>query len=77
MTPFCQVIQTRQCPQAPPGAVFIHPGCENSVLAGNATIAREIVTQLPDVDCIIAPYGSGALVTGIACGVRHPYCVQI
>jgi len=25
---------------------------------------------LPDVDCVIAPYGSGGLVTGIACGMK-------
>ena len=64
------IIETHVCPQAPEGSVFIHPGAENSVLAGNATIAKEIVEDLPDVDCIVAPYGSGALVTGIACGVR-------
>ena len=63
-------IETHQCPQAPAGARFIHPGAENSVLAGNATIALEILEDLPDVDAIIAPYGSGALCTGIACGVR-------
>jgi len=48
----------------------VHPGAENAVLAGNATIALEIIDEMPDIDCIVAPYGSGALVTGIACGVR-------
>ena len=66
-----EIIETHQCPQAPEGAVFIHPGAENAVLAGNATIAREIVEDLPDVDCIVAPYGSGALCTGIACGIKE------
>lgn len=66
-----EIIETHLCPQAPEGAVFIHPGAENSVLAGNATIAREIVEDLPDVDCIVAPYGSGALCTGIACGIKE------
>ena len=65
-----KVIESHECPQAPVGSVFIHPGAENSVLAGNATVAMEIVEDLPDVDCIVAPYGSGALVTGIACGIR-------
>lgn len=63
-------METHHCPQAPQGSVFIHPGAENAILAGNATIAREIVEDLPDVDCIVAPYGSGALVTGIACGIK-------
>jgi len=64
------VIESHECPQAPQGSVFIHPGAENACLAGNATIAREIFEDLPDVDCIVAPYGSGALVTGVACGIR-------
>ena len=66
-----QILETRACPQAPAGAVFIHPGCENAVLAGNATVAAEILDELPDVDAIVAPYGSGALCVGIACGVRE------
>ena len=65
-----EVIESHECPQAPEGAFFIHPGAENSVLAGNATIALEICEDLPDVDCIVVPYGSGALCTGVACGVR-------
>lgn len=64
------IIESHKCPQAPKGAVFIHPGAENSVLAGNATIALEICEDLPDVDCVVVPYGSGAVATGIACGVR-------
>merc|ERR1711892_26493 len=66
-----EIIETHQCPQAPQGAVFIHPGAENDVLPGNATIAREIVEDLPDVDCIVVPYGSGAVCTGIACGIKE------
>ena len=65
-----KIIESHKCPQAPEGSIFIHPGAENAVLAGNATVAKEIVDDLPDVDCIVAPYGSGALVTGIACGIR-------
>jgi len=64
-----EIIKTHKCPQAP-GAHFIHPGAENAVLAGNATIALEIIQDLEDVDCIVVPYGSGAVCTGIACGVR-------
>lgn len=40
------------------------------MLAGNASIAVEILADLPSVDCIVAPYGSGALCTGIAAGVE-------
>ena len=64
-----EMIETHTCPLAP-DAFFIHPGAESAVLSGNATIAAEILEDLHDADCIVAPYGSGALVTGIACGVR-------
>ena len=64
-----EIIESHRCPQAP-GAVFIHPGAENAVLAGNATVAAEILEELPDVDTVVAPYGSGALCVGIACGVK-------
>ena len=63
------MIESHSCPLAPE-SVFIHPGAETSVLAGNATIAAEIAEDLPDCDCIIGPYGSGAMITGVACGVR-------
>ena len=64
------MITTHECHQKP-DAIFIHPGCEEAALAGNATIALEIVEELPDVDCIVVPYGSGSVCTGVACGVRE------
>lgn len=69
-----KIIETHDCTHVEEmkitNSIFVHPGAENSVLAGNATIALEVLDEMPDIDCIIAPYGSGALVTGIACGVR-------
>lgn len=65
-----EIIETHDCPRAPKGSIFIHPGAEQSVIAGNATIALEICQDLPEVDCIVVPYGTGALCAGIACGVR-------
>ena len=64
------MITTHECVHAPE-AIFIHPGAEDAALAGNATIALEIVEELPDVDCIVVPYGSGSVCTGIACGIRE------
>jgi threonine dehydratase len=49
---------------------FIHPGADPAVIAGNATIGLEILEQLPDVDTILVPYGSGGLACGIACAAR-------
>ncbi len=49
---------------------FIHPGADPAVIAGNATIGLEIVEDLPDVDAVLVPYGSGGLASGIACAVH-------
>jgi threonine dehydratase len=49
---------------------FIHPGADPAVMAGNGTIGLEIVADLPDVDAIFVPYGSGGLACGIACAAR-------
>ncbi len=49
---------------------FIHPGADPNVVAGNATIGLEIVEDLPDVDAVLVPYGSGGLSSGIACAVH-------
>ena len=52
-----------------PGA-FIHPVENNDVMAGNGTIALEIVEDLPDVDTVVVPFGGGGLISGIGAGLR-------
>ncbi len=48
------------------GYTFIHPFDDEDVIAGQGTIALEIVDQLPDLDAIIVPIGGGGLIAGIA-----------
>ena len=48
------------------GYTFIHPFDDEDVIAGQGTIALEIVDQLPDLDAIIVPIGGGGLISGIA-----------
>jgi threonine dehydratase len=45
---------------------FVHPFADPDVMAGNGTIALEILEELPDVDTVIVPYGGGGLSCGIA-----------
>jgi threonine dehydratase len=49
---------------------FIHPVADRAVMAGNGTIALEIVEDLPDVDAVLVPFGGGGLVTGIGTVMR-------
>jgi len=48
------------------GAVFIHPFDHPDVIAGQGTVALEILEQCPDVATIVTPVGGGGLVSGIA-----------
>lgn len=48
---------------------FVHPFDDDQFIAGNGTMALEILEDLPDVDAIIAPLGGGGLVAGIAAAV--------
>ena len=49
---------------------FIHPVSDRRVMAGNGTVGLEILTDLPDVDAVLVPFGGGGLSTGIATAVR-------
>ena len=47
------------------GAVLIHPFDHPDVVAGQGTIALEIVEQVPDVATVIVPGGGGGLAAGV------------
>lgn len=47
-------------------ALLVHPFSDGAVMAGNGTIALEILEDLPDVDAVIVPWGGGGLTCGIA-----------
>lgn len=46
--------------------LFIHPVADRAVMAGNGTVALEILEDLPDVDTVLVPIGGGGLSSGIA-----------
>ncbi len=55
---------------------FVHAFDDPQVMAGNATIALEVLEELPDVDAIVTPWGGGGLTCGVAVAVRElrPHC---
>ncbi len=48
------------------GYTFIHPFNDPDVIAGQGTIALELIDQMPDMDAILVPVGGGGLISGIA-----------
>ncbi|HIU85883.1 TPA: threonine ammonia-lyase [Candidatus Spyradomonas excrementavium] len=64
-----------QCQQET-GAEFIHPFDDIEVIAGQGTIALEVLEQLPEVEAVIVPIGGGGLISGIAYTIKmlKPEC---
>lgn len=56
-----------------PSATFISPVTNTDVMAGNGTCGLEIIRQCVDdrIDCVIIPYGGGALAVGIASAIKQ------
>ncbi|MEU8296746.1 threonine ammonia-lyase [Micromonospora sp. NPDC048909] len=52
------------------GAVLIHPFDHPDVIAGQGTVALEILEQCPDVRTIVTGVGGGGLVSGIAVAAK-------
>lgn len=52
------------------GRTFIHPFDDLSIIAGQGTIALEILEDLAETDVIVASIGGGGLISGIACGAK-------
>ena len=52
------------------GAEFIHPFDDIDVIAGQGTIALEILDQLPEAEAVIVPIGGGGLISGIAYTIK-------
>lgn len=48
------------------GRTMIHPFDDEYVIAGQGTIALEILQQLPEADAIVVPVGGGGLISGVA-----------
>ncbi|MEO5971477.1 MAG: threonine ammonia-lyase [Bdellovibrionia bacterium] len=48
------------------GRVLIHAFEDEAIVAGQGTVALEILEQLPDVDFVAGPVGGGGLMAGVA-----------
>lgn len=53
------------------GYTFVHPFDDEDVIAGQGTIALEVINDLDSIDAIVVPVGGGGLISGIAYTVKH------
>lgn len=68
-TEWWRTFETRSFPGI--DATFIHAFDDLDVMAGNGTIALEILEDLPEVDAVVVPWGGGGLACGIAAVLRE------
>lgn len=52
------------------GLIFVHPYDDDRIVAGQGTVALEMLADQPDLDVIVAPIGGGGLISGIAIAAK-------
>ncbi|MBB3879914.1 threonine ammonia-lyase [Sphingomonas pseudosanguinis] len=52
--------------EAERGYTFVHPFDDARVIAGQGTVALEMLEDAPDIDTLIVPIGGGGLISGMA-----------
>lgn len=52
------------------GRTFIHPFHDSAIMAGQGTVALEILDAVPDVETLVVPVGGGGLICGMAAAAK-------
>ena len=52
------------------GAHVVHPYDDPRIIAGQGTVALELLQQIDDLDVVVAPVGGGGLLAGIATVIK-------
>src|ERR1700712_1226395 len=52
------------------GLTFVHPYDDPLIVAGQGTIALEMLAAVPDLDVLLVPIGGGGLISGIAVAAK-------
>ena len=50
---------------------FVHPFNDHDVMAGQGTVALEMLEDVPDLDVLPIPIGGGGLIAGMATAAKH------
>src|SRR5438309_7441052 len=50
---------------------FIHPFDDHGVIAGQGTLALELLEQVPSLQVVVVPVGGGGLISGMAVALKE------
>ena len=53
------------------GGSIIHPYNDEKIIAGQGTVAKELIEKVPDLDAIICPVSGGGLLSGILLAAKN------
>jgi threonine dehydratase len=72
---FCEPVVTARTEtaariQAETGAVMIHPYDDDRIIAGQATAAKELAEDVPELDAVLTPVSGGGLLSGTCLGAK-------
>jgi threonine dehydratase len=56
--------------KAETGAAMIHPYDDDRIIAGQATAAKELLEEIPDLDAVLTPVSGGGLLSGTCLGAK-------
>ena len=52
------------------GAAMVHPYDDDRIIAGQATAAKELLEEVPELDAVLAPVSGGGLLSGTCLGAK-------
>ncbi|MBV9481729.1 MAG: threonine ammonia-lyase [Acidobacteria bacterium] len=53
------------------GLAFVHAFDDDAIIAGQGTLALELLEQQPDIEAVVVPIGGGGLIGGVSCAIKE------
>ena len=60
------------------GLTFVHPFDDPAIIAGQGTVALEMLADAPDIEALVVPVGGGGLISGMAIAAKSlKPCIEV